>query len=252
MTKRSNGKAGGTTLSKDRANGRARSKAGSGKEQPRHEEWVTLRRASEATGVSISTLRSWYRKGAIDSRVEKGPNGGQRIVRLEEVAERTKPPATKAPAAKAGSNGSGPARGASNGRGASGGVKVPAEVREVIEDLAVARERAGRAEARADLLEKEVIELRARPAGSNAQHVATLEAENRVLRERLELLRMQAEEMARRLSAIDGEPDEIDLTQDEPAIPPEEEDEYLALTQRWKARRIRKKAARRAARSSKS
>lgn len=250
MTKRSNGKTGGTTLSKDRVNGRGNGNApaaGNGKapsEKAEKEEWVTLRRASEATGVSISTLRSWYRKGTIDSRIEKGPNGSQRIVRLKEVAERVKPPPAKEES---------PSRAAANGKRArSNGAAVPAEIRDVIEELAAARERAGRAEARADLLEREIVELRSRPAGFNAEHVATLEAENRVLRERLELLRVQAEDMARRLSAIDGEPDEIDLTQDEPAIPPEEEDEYLALAQRWKARRLRKKAARKSAKASRS
>ena len=233
MTKRTGGKSAGSTLTKDVVNGQGPTKArGDGTAAEGDNGWVTLRRASEQTGVPISTLRSWYRKGLIDSRVEKGPNGSQRIVRLDEVAGRAKPaPEGSSSPAEVGDGGS-----------------VAAELRAVIDELAAARERAGRAEARADLLAQELEELRRR--GSDGEHVIALEAENRMLRERHELMREQAEGMARRLSAIEGVPDEIDLTDEgEPAIPPPEEDEYLALAQRWKARRIRRKAARRSARA---
>lgn len=240
MAKQTTGKAGSrATLSKDTDNGRAQSKA-QGKAQASNGDWVTLRRASEETGVSISTLRSWYRKGVVDSRVEKGPNGSQRIVRLEEIAGRAKR-ADKTEATDAHTR-----------EPRADGVALPNELREMIDELAEARERAGRAEARADFLARELTDLRARPSDQR-EHVAALEAENRMLRARLDMMLRQAEEMARRLSAIEGEPDEIDLTQNgEPALPPEEEDEYLALAQRWKARRIRRKAARREARAART
>lgn len=48
-------------------------------------EWVTLREASEAVGVSVSALRKAYRAGRIDSRDEEGPYGPQKLVDLDEV-----------------------------------------------------------------------------------------------------------------------------------------------------------------------
>ena len=37
--------------------------------------WVTLRDASNATGVSISTLRKWRKRGELESRMAPGPTG---------------------------------------------------------------------------------------------------------------------------------------------------------------------------------
>ena len=50
--------------------------------------WVTLSRAEAETGVSRSTLRSWYRNGEIRSRLVDGPNGPQRLVPLDAVVDR--------------------------------------------------------------------------------------------------------------------------------------------------------------------
>jgi transposase len=50
--------------------------------------WVPLGKAETETGVSRSTLRAWYRNGEIDSRLVDGPNGPQRLVRLDAVVER--------------------------------------------------------------------------------------------------------------------------------------------------------------------
>lgn len=50
--------------------------------------WVTLGKAEAETGVSRSTLRSWYRNGEIRSRLVDGPNGPQRLVPLDAVVER--------------------------------------------------------------------------------------------------------------------------------------------------------------------
>ncbi len=52
-------------------------------------DWVTLREASERAGVSVSTLRNWFRDGKIESRLAPGPTGDRRIVRISEVLERT-------------------------------------------------------------------------------------------------------------------------------------------------------------------
>ena len=51
-------------------------------------DWVTLERATAATGVSRPALRSWYRTGQIPSRLVDGPHGRQRLVPLTTVAER--------------------------------------------------------------------------------------------------------------------------------------------------------------------
>ena len=236
MAKRSNGKTPQATLSK-----KSGTNQGGSESRAAADGWVTLRRASDETGVSISSLRNWYRKGLIDSRVEKGPNGSQRIVRLEEVVARTKAPkdrsTTSDPSpAKAQPHPNGPAD-----------LAVSSSLNDLIAEHAAACERAGRAEARAEFLEREIEELRARLESSGSERYKALQAENEMLRERYELLRSQAEDMARRLSFIEGEPEEIDLD-DKRRVPPPEEDEFLALTQRWKARRKRKRAARRDAR----
>jgi transposase len=54
-----------------------------------HEEgWVGLAEAAGAAGVALSTLRSWYRSGALPSRMVPGPHGPQRLVPLEAVLAR--------------------------------------------------------------------------------------------------------------------------------------------------------------------
>jgi transposase len=55
---------------------------------PVEEGWVTLEEAVDATGVSRSTLRSWYRAGRIPSRMVAGVHGPQRIVPLAAVIDR--------------------------------------------------------------------------------------------------------------------------------------------------------------------
>lgn len=54
---------------------------------PVEEGWVTLEEAVAATGVSRSTLRSWYRSGRIPSKMVAGMHGPQRIVPLAAVID---------------------------------------------------------------------------------------------------------------------------------------------------------------------
>jgi transposase len=54
---------------------------------PIEEGWVTLEEAVNATGVSRSTLRSWYRAGRIPSKMVAGVHGPQRIVPLATVVD---------------------------------------------------------------------------------------------------------------------------------------------------------------------
>ncbi len=54
---------------------------------PVEDGWVTLEEAVDATGVSRSTLRSWYRGGRLPSRMVAGVHGPQRMVPLAVVID---------------------------------------------------------------------------------------------------------------------------------------------------------------------
>ncbi|MGH9068512.1 MAG: excisionase [Acidimicrobiales bacterium] len=54
---------------------------------PIEEGWVTLEEAVGATGISRSTLRSWFRTGRIPSRMVAGVHGPQRVVPLAAVID---------------------------------------------------------------------------------------------------------------------------------------------------------------------
>jgi hypothetical protein len=57
--------------------------------EPAHEpEWVTVAEAEEATGVSRSAIRAWYRSGDVPSHMVGGQHGGQRLVDLDAVRAR--------------------------------------------------------------------------------------------------------------------------------------------------------------------
>jgi transposase len=56
--------------------------------QPFEEGWVTLEEASNAAGLSRSTLRAWYRSGQIRSKMVAGRHGPQRLVPLDQVVDR--------------------------------------------------------------------------------------------------------------------------------------------------------------------
>ena len=51
-------------------------------------EWATVAEAEEATGVSRSAIRAWYRNGEVTSHMVGGPHGGQRLVDLDAVRAR--------------------------------------------------------------------------------------------------------------------------------------------------------------------
>lgn len=52
--------------------------------------WVTLAEAEDATGVSRSALRAWFRNDEIPARIEDGPHGPQRLVPLDAVVDRAR------------------------------------------------------------------------------------------------------------------------------------------------------------------
>lgn len=53
-------------------------------------DWLTLRRASEVTGLPVSTLRNWARKGRIPTTLDDTPSGPRRMVSLQGVRERAR------------------------------------------------------------------------------------------------------------------------------------------------------------------
>jgi hypothetical protein len=50
--------------------------------------WVTLREASDATGIPVATLRSWIRKNRIPSAIDETPSGTRRMVPLDRILSR--------------------------------------------------------------------------------------------------------------------------------------------------------------------
>lgn len=48
-------------------------------------EWVTLRVASARAGVSVSTLRNWYRDGKVEAKDEPSRYGPAKLVRYDQV-----------------------------------------------------------------------------------------------------------------------------------------------------------------------
>jgi hypothetical protein len=146
--------------------------------------WVTLREASEATGIPVATLRSWIRKKRIPSVIDETPNGARRLVPLDRVQARAHAlgreigevvdirPQETAPA------------GAVESAPPPGTMIVPIEawdkmllqlgnLHEAGQQLAEARERAARAETEAMFLKERLAEMRA--ARDEAQAVAAAE-----------------------------------------------------------------------------
>lgn len=64
-------------LRESRARRTGRPAVSQDREPVRSPVWVTLRRASDATGIPVGTLGSWARRGAVDSYLEA--NGGRKL-----------------------------------------------------------------------------------------------------------------------------------------------------------------------------
>jgi hypothetical protein len=114
-------------------------------------EWVTLPEAAAAAGVSVSALRTWYRRNDVTSQLAPGPHGQQRLVRLEDVLER----AARSPVVQRGQAG-GRAVDDDDGGGAAGAMTLLARQLE-------------RTEQRAERAEAALREMIARAAAAEAE-----------------------------------------------------------------------------------
>jgi len=125
---------------------------------------ITLREAEHRFGVSIGTLRTWARDGAIDAVKGSGPNGRQWMVTGESVAHRL--------AHRAGGPAPAPREGATGPTADGSAMLVPRDAWDRLMDqlgniheagllLAEARERAAKAETEAEFLRERLGELRA-------------------------------------------------------------------------------------------
>jgi hypothetical protein len=138
--------------------------AGRGRENGRTDastRWITVREAAEHVGRSVDWVRRQYRSGAVDSRIQAGRYGPERLVdvdMLETAAETPKPGAPK------------------TGTGAPD-VQLPVlaeTLHELAHQLGEAQERAARAESDAEDLRRRLTEIE--QAQAEAEETAEVEA----------------------------------------------------------------------------
>jgi DNA-binding transcriptional MerR regulator len=149
-------------------------------------DWLTLRQASEETGLPVSTLRNWARKGRIPTTLEDTPSGPRRMVSLQGVRERARRlghgvegggALDRGPVAEPG-----PAEPVAPGQVSppSGTMLVPIDawdkmliqlgnLHQAGQQLAEARERAARAETEAEFLRERLAELREAKPGAEEE-----------------------------------------------------------------------------------
>jgi len=125
---------------------------------------ITLREAEHRFGVSVGTLRTWARDGAVDAVKASGANGRQWMVTAESVAHRL--------AHRGGGPSPAPREGATGPTADGSAMLVPRDAWDRLMDqlgniheagllLAEARERAAKAETEAEFLRERLGDLRA-------------------------------------------------------------------------------------------
>jgi hypothetical protein len=165
--------------------------------RPAAGDWMTIREASDATGVQLSTIRNWARKGRVPTALEESADGTHRMVSLEGVRARARqlghpiigPRPKPAPPAAAASP---PLVEEKQATPPPGTMLVPIDawdkmlhqlgnLHEAGQQLAEARERAARAETEAAFLRERLAEMRAspsqEPADAPAQEEISVPAE---------------------------------------------------------------------------
>jgi hypothetical protein len=150
--------------------------------------WVTLREASEATGIPVATLRSWIRKKRIPSVIDETPNGARRLVPLDRVQARARALGREIGDVVDIRPHAAPTAAPADSSPPPGTMIVPIEawdkmllqlgnLHEAGQQLAEARERAARAETEAMFLKERLAEVRSARdealAAASAEKVAT-------------------------------------------------------------------------------
>lgn len=151
-------------------------------------DWLTLRQASAATGIPVSTLRNWARKGKVASSLEETPAGARRMVSLKGVEDRARQLGQNVDAVVETMGTEIPPTSVRQDQVSQppGTVLVPIDawdkmllqlgnLHQAGQQLAEARERAARAETEADFLRERLAELRSSKPGSDPVH-PTVEA----------------------------------------------------------------------------
>ena len=138
---------------------------------------MTLREASDATGVQLSTIRNWARKGRVPTALEESADGTHRMVSLGGVRARARQlghSVVEARPTPSVASVSSPIVEEENVTPPPGTMLVPIDawdkmlhqlgnLHEAGQQLAEARERAARAETEAAFLRERLAELRATP-----------------------------------------------------------------------------------------
>jgi len=163
------------------------SRSDNGDEPGTDTDWVTLRGANQATGIPVKTLRKWARREHVNSYLAESPGGQLRMVSLREVNERahylgreTEATEVSQPAAPMPGpppdTATAPEDLVESGQ-PPGTMLVPIDawdkmllqlgnLHEAGQQLAEARERAGKAETEAIFLKERLTEMRAQLAES--------------------------------------------------------------------------------------
>lgn len=142
------------------------------REGPSPSDWVTLRQAGDATGLEVTTLRNWARKGRVPTTLDQTPEGPRRLVSLEGVRARARHLGQTAnPVEAVASIAPKQEQEAVPGSPPPGTMLVPIDawdkmllqlgnLHQAGQQLAEARERAARAETEAGFLRERLAELR--------------------------------------------------------------------------------------------
>ncbi len=140
-------------------------------------DWMTLRQASEASGLPLSTVRNWARKGRVPTALEESPDGTRRIVSLAAVRSRAHQVGHAVAEPEPREQELDPSRIEEHASPPPGTMLVPiaawdkmlmqlGNLHQAGQDLAEARERAARAETEAAFLRERLAEIReVKPSG---------------------------------------------------------------------------------------
>jgi len=144
--------------------------------RPARSDWVTLREASTATGIPVTTLRNWARKGRVATSLDETGDGTRRMVSLEGVKTRARQLGQDIePLAASGTVATSSVVEQDPGSPPPGTMLVPIDAWDKLllqlgnlhqagQQLAEARERAGRAETEVAFLRERLAEVRATEA----------------------------------------------------------------------------------------